>query len=219
MISGWTDDYYNPLSVDMGGWYWVGNWDNDGTATWYPGAINNYIDIDNSGAGDKFSTSPYAGNGKHGHVGNYYNWPAAIASNDSSNYNASTYADITGNPQNSICPFGWRLPTISSDGNTEGSTNEFDRLTTLYRNSGTTARYDFELTAYPLWFVRGGTVRYNYSRRLSLLDNSGHYAYYWSSTLYDSAHAYHLAFYSSGGGSWYNNYSNYQGTSVRCVAR
>ena len=41
----------------------------------------------------------------HYHIGNYYNWPASIASNNASNFSTSyTTAD------NSICPAGWRLP-------------------------------------------------------------------------------------------------------------
>ena len=131
----------------------------------------------------------FTGNGKHGHVGNYYNWPAAIASNNSVSYNANTLSDITTNPQNSICPSGWRLSTISGASDTDGSTSEFRRLVTLY---GNTADDDKALTASPLWFVRGGHVT------PSSLNYSGADSLYWSSTVYSSRHAYSLDFYSSG---------------------
>ena len=208
-ITGWTDDINNPYSMDTGDWYWIGNWKNNGTDTWYSSTTNNYLDRDNSGAGDKFSTTPYIGNGKHGHVGNYYNWSAIIASNDSSSYNTSTYEDITGNPQNSICPSGWRLPTISNASNADGSTNEFRRLVVLY---GNTIYDDKALTASPVWFVRGGLV---YSSSLSY---SGNIGYYWSSTVITSNYAYYLIFFSGNVGPE-NTYFRSYGWSVRCVAR
>ena len=208
-ISGWTNDYNNPYSIDTGDWYWIGNWKNNGNDTWYSSTTNNYLNTDGSGAGDKFSTSEYAGNGKHGHVGNYYNWTATIASNNSTSYNASTIADITTNPQNSICPAGWRLPTVSNTSDTDGSTNEFRRLVTLY---GNTTGNDKALTAAPLWFVRGGNVN------SSSLNGSGYGGYCWSSTVYNSSYAYNLNFDSSGV-SPANYNSRYNGWSVRCIAR
>ena len=208
-ITGWTNDYDNPYSIDTGDWYWTGNWKNNGVDTWYESATNNYLDRDNSGAGDKFSTSEYTGNGKHGHVGNYYNWSATIASNNSTGYNASTLADITTNPQNSICPSGWRLPTVSNASDTDGSTNEFRRLVTLY---GNTTSNDKALTASPLWFVRGGIV---YS---SGPGGSGYTGYYWSSTVGRSYDAYFLVFNSSGVLPANYGYRN-GGWSVRCIAR
>ena len=209
-ITGWTIDYNNPYSIDTGDWYWIGNWKNNGTDTWYTSTTNNYLNTDGSGAGDKFSTNEYTGNGKHGHVGNYYNWSATIASNNSASYNASTLADITTNPQNSICPAGWRLPTISNASDTDGSTNEFRRLVTLY---GNTTSNDKALTASPLWFVRGGYVGG------SSLDNSGNRGYYWSSTVYDSYGAYSLYFYSSSVVPALSYGNRDYGRSVRCIAR
>ena len=206
-ISGWTNDDNNPYSIDTGDWYWIGNWKNNGTDTWYTSAMNNYLNTDGSGAGDKFSMSEYTGNGKHGHVGNYYNWSATIANNYSSSYRASTLADITTNPQNSICPAGWRLPTVSNTSDTDGSTNEFRRLVTLYGTGN-----DKALTASPLWFVRGGNV---YSGSLS---NSGYLGCYWSSTVLSSSSAYYLYFNSSYVNPASNGY-RYNGRSVRCVAR
>ena len=65
----------------------------------------------------------------HESIGNYYNWTAAIASNDSSSLTSDASGNISNNPQNSICPKGWRLPTTSNQSNTTpGSTNEFARL-------------------------------------------------------------------------------------------
>ena len=52
-----------------------------GVDTWYNDVCTsspwcNYLSGKENG---KFSTNPYIGNGRHGHVGNQYNWTAAIA--------------------------------------------------------------------------------------------------------------------------------------------
>ena len=44
----------------------------------------------------------------HYSAGNYYNWPAAIASNNANNFSSSNAPD-------SICSTGWRLPYTSND--------------------------------------------------------------------------------------------------------
>ena len=49
-------------------------------------------------------------NGSHYHLGNYYNWTAAVAMSDSSSYNTEN-ADAN----QSICPAGWTLPKGGSD--------------------------------------------------------------------------------------------------------
>ena len=146
----------------------------------------------------------------HTATGVHYNWSAAIASNNSSSYNnnfGSTYGNVDKNPQNSICPKGWRLPTISS----VAARNEFGNLNNIYNNGSTTS--DAGLIASPLWFVRSGYV-YN-----NTLNNYGVYGYYWSSVVIGSYGAYVLDF---GVDDYldpqYDDY-RYYGFSVRCVAR
>ena len=141
-----------------------------------------------------------------GHVslGNWYNWTAAIASNDSSTLTQNTVNDISQNPKNSICPKGWRLPTISDQsGILSGSTNEFARLKVLYDNVLNT----------PLFFVKAGYV----SGNLSSMTSAG---------IYTSSTAYNLN--SAWGGAlegsnftidwWQSKYSGRSGGwSIRCV--
>lgn len=207
-ISDWSNTGFSPYSIDVGDWYWIGNWNDNGVDTWYSSVSNNYLS-GNLGDPAKFKKNEsFYDNGTHGHVGNYYNWTAAIASNYS-NYNASTYSDTTGNPQNSICPTGWRLPTISDANDTAGSTNEFQRLITLYGNNSTD---DKALTASPLWFVRGGFI--NYDR----LGDSGYDGNYWSSTVKSTYNAYYL-YFSSSSISPTGNFMRDYGRSVRCVVR
>lgn len=164
------------------------------------------------------SSIPFTGtgtsnNGTHGHVGNYYNWSAAVAMNDTSSYSSSTYDNPANNPQNSICPAGWRLPTITSAApsySSDGSKNEFARLVYLYNNDVRSS--SAKLEASPLFFARGGDVE------SGSLGYSGNRAYYWSSSVNSVSNAYYLRF-----GATYvypaNHASRDYGRSVRCLAR
>ena len=147
---------------------------------------------------DNKVTQQVAGN--HGLSGNYYNWSAAIASNNSDSFVDNTSNNIGDNPKNSICPKGWRLPTISNMPNTEeNSTNEFSRLNFLYNNNATNNASG--LMSSPLYFVR-----YDF------------YGRYWSSTVDNSFNARVLVYnpsYVNATGSF--NRGNI-GVSTRCLA-
>ncbi len=148
----------------------------------------------------------------HYHVGNYYSWSAAIASNNSSNY-SSQYD----NAVNDICPAGWRLPKGRAATDT-ASTREFGEL---FRAAGITS--SLTATSYatngfnniriaPLYFVRGGHI---YG---SSLGSRGSYGLYWSSTVYDSTNAYGAYFSYSYIFSATSDIRNY-GHGIRCVAQ
>ena len=69
------------------------------------------------------------------HLGNYYNWAAAVASNDASIY--GTYNETTGQYENlethqSICPAGWTLPYANYNNNTYQPEGDFVNLWTEY---------------------------------------------------------------------------------------
>ena len=153
----------------------------------------------------------------HESLGNYYNWTAVIASNDSDGFAANTLNDISQNPQNSICPKGWRLPTISSQSETEdNSTNEFARLNLLYNDGETSGENsEINLTTAPLWFKKAGWIItdgtfYNYNT----------YALYWSSTVRTSGIAYSLYFIRGRVTPVHYDYNRRSyGQSVRCLAR
>ena len=148
-------------------------------------------------------------------VGNYYNWTAAIASNNSTNI-GSTVGEIA---SNSICPKGWRLPNASQ---TDNVNNEFGRM--LYQaeitakvsagddSVGYTTGGFNKLRSNPYYFVRSGSI---YG---GTLGNPGVYGFYWSSTVSSSTDAYNLFFISTGIYPARNNL-RYLGRSVRCVAR
>ena len=144
-------------------------------------------------------------------LGNYYNWTAAIASNNSSSLTQDTISDITKNPKNSICPKGWRLPTISNQSETvAGSTNEFARLNFLYNNGLTNT--DAGLVAPPLWFILGSN-----HRDVSI----GFDGNYWSSTIYNSSYSYYINFRLGGVNpeAYTSSLGRSFGFSVRCVVR
>ena len=93
----------------------------------------------------------------HSSLGNWYNWTAAIASNDSSSITGGTRDDVSLNPKNSICPKGWRLPTISNQSESvANSTNEFQRINYLYNDNSLYASP--KLFTSPLWFVIAGNI-------------------------------------------------------------
>ena len=164
------------------------------------------------------NTAPYSAtktdgpNTGHESLGNYYNWTAAIASNDSSSLTASTYTNVSNNPQNSICPKGWRLPTISNQSNTiSGSTNEFARLNYIYNENQSNT--DIGIISKPLWFTKIGHISNDTLNSLS-------YGYYWSSTTRSDSASYFI-YFSSGGVRPVDDYyfDRNKGRSIRCVVK
>ncbi len=201
-IIGWGNDYYDPFSVDTGDWYW--------TDTWYSSTqANNYLDSANNGAGDKFSRTPFKGNGSHGHVGNYYNWAAAIASNGTSSITENTYDNTANSPQNSICPKGWRLPIITSYSTYELGNHDFYNLVILYNNVQNMDRF---LSESPFYHVHAGFVAD------SRLNSAGVGASYWSNVVADQTNAYYFGATTTSLTNVGFSYRLY-GNTVRCIAR
>ena len=165
----------------------------------------NYLNANNTVAPTYFSHTAFTTNGNHGKIGNYYNWSAAIASNNSANLTTSTYGNVANNPQNSICPKGWRLPTVSS----VAAKSEFARLNNVY-NSGSTSNGTGLINS-PVYMVRSGYVNDG------SLNLAGYFGYYWSSTVSSANYAYNLVFRSD---NVYpaNGNGRDNGRSVRCVS-
>ena len=147
------------------------------------------------------------------HLGNYYNWPAAIASNDASVYgvrNETTneYENLEANQ--SICPAGWTLPYISSD----LSTNDFATLWTEYGWDST--YYNFSditnLTGAPLYFTPAGS----FGGGLRGVVNAG---YFWSPVAGPGSYARGVLFGVGGYASPAGVVGRYGGYSVRCLLR
>ena len=191
--TNWANNTNTPYSFDPGNYYFDGTYSYDGSAD---SAACNYLMT----TCDHFATTPYNLNGEHGHIGNYYNWSAAVASNDTS----ATTAEGT-DINTSICPKGWRLP--HGDRSTQG--NDFATLNTVY---GGATNSDSVLLANPLFFVRGGYV---FSGSLY---HSAIYGAYWSSTASSATYADYFNFLS--GDVLTSDYnSRFIGFSVRCLTR
>ena len=150
---------------------------------------------------------------KHYHVGNYYNWTAAIASN-----NSSTLTAQYTNAENSICPRSWRLPIATNESQ---SVYEFGDL--LYSQNITTARIGSpapyaangfnNIRKAPLWFIRGGIIVGN---KLNDLASFGGYRSSTTGNYYlgfDYSHVYpaNTAY------KWYG--TGERGFSIRCIAK
>ncbi len=176
----WNGSSNQPESYDPGDLCWDGAYDDS-----HIGTLDNmaeYCSQDDS---------------SHYHIGNYYNWTAAVAMEDSSSYTTGL-TDV----DQSICPAGWRLPTYS------GNKSYDNLITAMSLTSGTSGN----IQDGPVYFVYGG-VWYGSSYGV------GGYGIYWSSVVYDDNDAYKLFF--DVDGSLYPQDDDYRndGISVRCVAR
>ena len=182
--------------------------DNLNSTTWINDSSNPYSYQGTEGECPN-NPSPDCNDG-HSYANNYYNWTAAIASNNSSLYTANNTVAA-----NSICPAGWKLPNAAPIvGGYEFSkllyaydiTND-DTNGVGYANGGFGRIIDN-----PLWFARGGIVD---GGNLNDLSVSG---YYWSGVAYNGTLARRFRFNSTevspGGTS-----SRYLGFPVRCVSR
>ena len=179
--TSWTSSDTAPESYDPGNLYWNGN------VTTSSGSLS-----------DRTTTDPSAtSGGTHYHVGNYYNWTAAVAMSDSSSY-TTDLQDVN----QSICPAGWRLPTYSGD-------KSYQNLVNI---QGLTAGTSGNIQNTPTYFVYGG-----------VWDGSSYYVglngSYWSSVVKSSSTSYLLYFYARGGLFPQSFGSRYLGLSLRCVAR
>ena len=150
---------------------------------------------------------------KHYHVGNYYNYTATVASNNSTGFNTQY-----NNAENSICPKGWRLPVAINDA---GTTIEFGKLLSDYKIilTPTSSGYAYTSDGFmnirksPLWFVRSGFIN---NGSLSSPTSGG---YYWSSTVFNVNSSYYLNFNSNVVNSSNNGDYKHFGRTIRCLAR
>lgn len=146
----------------------------------------------------------------HYSAGNYYNWTASIASNDSSSI-------TSGNAPNSICPANWRLPNALS--------GDFANLLVKYSiipnisassytvdNNGNNIGFN-NIRNVPLYLTRAGRIYYG-------LGNNGYRGQYWLSTANGGAYGRSFSFSPDGVNSatMYDDLIE-EGMSLRCLAR
>ena len=131
---------------------------------------------------------------RHALSGNYYNWAAAVASNNANNAISSKF-------NNSICPKNWKLPT----------NNEYVSFYSQYNDkSGSNANGLFDQ---PLFFIRSGRIN---NKEINDISSYGSYI---SSVSHNAEVAYTLLV--SNNRVVPNNVGTYKyyGGSVRCLAR
>lgn len=160
----------------------------------------------------------------HYHIGNYYNWPAAVAANSANDYTNDLYV-----VPNSICPSGWRLPNGLTGTNGNETISEFNQLLLAYgittgsttthpsgqasfEDAGWSSNGLVDIRKSPLYFVRAG---FQYDQQLIAIRSGG---YYWSSTSQSQSYAYFFGFSQSG---IYPSGQLFQadGASIRCIER
>ena len=198
-VPGWSNQNNYPYSADPGDVY-------------YYTSNSEANDIKYNSLSECIAANHTEGDCKRYHAGNYYNWTAAIASNNSSNL-TTQYT----NAPNSICPKGWRLPIAT---NADQSVYEFGEL--LYQQGITktkTSNYYTEngfndIRKAPLYLTRGGFISG------SSIINSGSYGFLHARTTYNNSDSYGLIYVKTVIGmhnSW--DFSKSYGRFIRCLAR
>ena len=208
----WNMSTTTPESYDPGDLYWNGtesdftDWDTYYNSCDYSSSVPvcdeslNPISTYTSSTG----TAQY-------HLGNYYNWTAAVAMNDSSSY--TTYGTLI---EQSICPAGWTLPRIGTGDDTFYALfNEYSFTESSYTDTDNDGVHDAgenALWTNPLYFTAGGGYD-------GLLDGVGLVGGFWSPVVDGSGDA-RGAYFNVDGyvGPSDGNYRG-NGYSVRCVAR
>ncbi len=166
----WVNSSIHPISYNPGNLYWNG-------------------ELNPSTSGNLSNMASASGN-SHYYIGNYYNWTAAVASNDTS--------DITsGSMLNSICPSSWKMP----------STTNFQ---SLIQKENLTSGPNGNIQLAPVYFVYSGLIN----------SYVGNYGYVWANSAINTAQSYHLRFTYTAEtlhpNNWGNRHSSYI---VRCLTR
>lgn len=155
---------------------------------------------------------------KHYHAGNYYNWSAAVAKNDTSAHNTN-YDNIN----QSICPKGWRLPIGMTGPSAAGdfakllyANNVTDTLvTSLDQIAGFSTNGFNNMRKSPLFLTRTGLVN---NQTLHAPANN---TIYWNSTISSNqfAHSLQQQFRPANTLFPQTNGTRHNGFAVRCLFR
>ncbi len=206
-----------PESYDPGDLYWnteISDW-----SDW--DAYYNSCDLTTSTPSCNESLNPlstYAGSTGTAqyHLGNYYNWAAAIASNDTSIY--GVYNENTGEYENletneSICPAGWTLPYSTWNDSLSQSEGDFADLWTEYGWTDNDGFNDIStIWSAPLYFTPAGNFYGN-------LGDVGSGGFFWSSVAINDGTASYAYFSVDGYANPAFGSGRGNGDSVRCLLR
>lgn len=199
---GYCDNNNSPESYDPGDLFWnatesdFDDWSDYDDSCDYP---SNTPSCDQSL--NPISTYVSSTGRPQYHLGNYYNWPAALATNDASTYTTESVVE------QSICPAGWTLPRA---GVGEDSFHDLWQEYGYTKDSGFTD--NSILWNNPLFFAAGG----NYHGVLTYVGYGGGF---WSSVGYGFFGA-KFASYEIGNDATSSMNTNRDiGAPVRCIVR
>ena len=200
-VDGWQNDNYTPYSANPGDvYYYTSGTDADDIK---------YNSLEDCEEAEHTDCSHY-------HAGNYYNWSAAVASNDTSGI-TTQYE----NAPDSICPAGWRLPNGNNSSETGLIEREMGSVLSDYdlvRGSCGGVCYNYLVNGFrairtmPIWLVRAGSVYFS----LNAFGASGSY---WARTTYEGAYIDALGYIGSSMIGPPTYLPKNTGASVRCLAR
>ena len=214
---GYCENNSTPESYDPGDLYW--NTTTSDYSDW--DAYYNSCDFSTSTPSCNESLNPLStyvsstGTQQY-HLGNYYNWAAAIASNDASVY--GVWNDITGENENlethqSICPVGWTLPYVTYNDSLGQSEGDFAGLWSEYGWTDNDGFSDISTVwSAPLYFAPAGV----FGGPLGYVGGSGGF---WPSVARNGYGAHGAGFDVDGYANPADSYGRSGGSSVRCLLR
>ncbi len=188
-VPGWKASQTYPYSANPGDIYYYTSKTNDSDILY-----SSLQDCTNAGHDDC----------THYHAGNYYNWPATITSNNTSDFSS-------GDALNSICPSGWKIMNAGDD-----EVGEMLYLQGVI-SSPTSMVYSAQgfnlIRSAPLYFVRSGNIDYSITGLST--------GWYWYNNVKkEDIYFYARYFQFSSNKPILNDYYGTQrGFSVRCLAR
>lgn len=187
-VDNWQEDRHTPYSANPGDIY--------------------YYTSDSDVADIQYNSLQECTNAEHNdcthyHAGNYYNWSAAIANNNTSSM-------TNGNAHSSICPSNWKI--INTNDNDFGLLLFKQNIIPSQQSSKYATNGFNLLRKSPLFFVRAGEI--NSQSKITDTD----YGLYWSNNIIDSAYSKGINFYISSlnVGRFYGRHC---GFSIRCLTR
>jgi uncharacterized protein (TIGR02145 family) len=193
---------FTPESYDPGNLYWNTTYDDSG----WDGYLSS-CDFSTSAPSCDESLNPLSsytssdGTAQY-HLGNYYNWTAALAMNDSSSI--TTDGTLV---EQSICPAGWTLPRVGTGD---------DSFQALWEEYGWSVSSGFSnyttLWSSPLYFAISGY----YSGTLIKV---GNLTIFWSPVALSPIESRIASIIKDGAADPTNFSPNHQGFSIRCIAR
>ncbi|MBQ1298783.1 hypothetical protein IIY24_03055, partial [Candidatus Saccharibacteria bacterium] len=198
----WEHSPSTPESYDPGNLYWNGTMsDSEEWETYYGSCSLNAGTLTCDETLNPLTTYTSSAGTTQYRLGNYYNWTAAVTTNDSSSY--TTSGEVVGQ---SICPAGWTLPRAGT------GSDSFYSLWSQYGIIDNVASEDNNPWLSPLYFSASGF----YEQFTGEVGLSGSF---WSSVVYSDTNVYFGLFYTDGYTNSSFNDNRYYGLSVRCVAR